>query len=114
MSTELEQARDFLRRRQASLAVQRRVSLAGLEFYEEQVKAGLSWVWDAQERAGLSWEQRGFRISKDQREAALVSFPPHEGETAEDWERRAYGTYLHHLNQIGLAERSWRWVQRDV
>ena len=60
--TELEQARANLREWQRELAdardhikyIKRRwilkASIANLKWYEDQVLAALSWVWDAQER----------------------------------------------------------------
>jgi hypothetical protein len=53
--TELEQARQFLSGAQEMLAEARRYKYRITSYWECQVLAALSWVWDAQERESKGW-----------------------------------------------------------
>jgi hypothetical protein len=110
--SEVEQARDHLRLMQHNLYQNRRFGNECLERYEkDRVLAALSWLWDAQERAGLNRRTLHMRLSPEQQEVALFSWPQHRYETSEQHRNRAFVTYAYHLKQVQQGN-LWRRLTR--
>lgn len=97
--TEVEQARAHLKERQEALKLLR---ISPDRVYrraeaECMVLAALSWLWDAQERAGLNRPKITVVLNPLQQDVALTCFPREDGESYADWHKRAFGKYATEL-----------------
>jgi hypothetical protein len=112
--SEVEQARDHLRLMQHNLYQNRRFGNECFERYEkDRVLAALSWLWDAQERAGLNRRTLHMRLSPEQQEVALFSWPPLYLETPEQHRKRAFATYAHQYIQAKQEGLLWRLMTKS-